>query len=63
MVMARISVDCPQCGHQIILDIKTIDDLRKENKELKAELHYLKTKPAADDNDSMRLFNSLFGRK
>lgn len=61
--MARITLNCPRCESQIILDIKTIDDLRKENQELKAELHYLKTKPEADDNDSMRLFNSLFGRK
>lgn len=61
--MARITLNCPRCESQIILDIKTIDDLRKENKELKAELHSLINKPELDKNDTMKLFNSLFGRK
>jgi 4-hydroxy-3-methylbut-2-en-1-yl diphosphate synthase IspG/GcpE len=40
--MARITVQCPDCGREIVVDIKTIDALRKENDRLRQQLADIK---------------------
>ena len=41
--MSKIEIECPKCGKHITIDIVTIDKLKQEITELKAEIARLKT--------------------
>ncbi len=57
--MTHISVECPECGHSITIEISTIDLLRKTVNTLEKENKEMRTKIFELENQCK--VNNLFG--
>ena len=57
-----ITITCPDCGKKIKIDIKTIDKLKKELEDVKAQLTALemKNRTRSDNLDVNDFFGGIF---